>query len=287
MMLRWLVSNWVQQNARQQLQAVVSETLRARQEPTDDEQTPPPPADVVFIFALSVEAAGLVDLLQDTVTTRCQSHVEHLGRWQDRVVLIVEAGVGQQAAATATRDVIKLHQPPWIVSAGFAGALNSQLRRGHILLADEVVDVAGHRLEIGLTVDSAAVETSPWLHVGRLLTVDQLIRTKAEKEELGKTHGALVCDMETYAVAEVCQQQHVRMMSVRIISDGLDDELPKEIEGLLQQASLAGKLGAAAGAIFHRPSSVKDMWQLKEDALKATDRLARFLTGVIDQLPGR
>jgi adenosylhomocysteine nucleosidase len=106
-----------------------------------------------------------------------------------------------------------------------------------------------------------------------------------EKEQLAEEHAALGCDMETFAVVEACQQAKTICMSVRVVSDGLEDELPREIEQLLGQTTLAAKLGAAAGAIFQRPSSVKDMWKLKEDAIKASDRLARFLTGVIAQLP--
>ena len=82
----------------------------------------------------------------------------------------------------------------------------------------------------------------------------------------------------------MCSDEKVRFLSVRIISDGVDDELPIEIERLLDQPSFAGKLGAAAGAIFRRPSSVKDMWKLKEDAIQASDRLAKFLAGTIRQL---
>jgi len=50
------------------------------------------------------------------------------------------------------------------------------------------------------------------------------------------------------------------------------------------RAALAARLGAAAGAIVNRPSSIKDMWQLKEDALVASDRLAAFLSGIVPQL---
>ena len=60
--------------------------------------------------------------------------------------------------------------------------------------------------------------------------------------------------------------------------------MPPEVEKLLNQKSLAGKLGAAAGAIFQRPSSIKDMWALNEQALKATDRLAKFLVSMMPQL---
>jgi len=285
MMLRWLVSNWIRQNAHTQLRNAVTGAMQGALEPgVEDASKPLPPVDVVVMFALSVESGGLVDLLQDRVTTRCHSHTEHRGQLHGRHVLVAEAGVGQEAAGAVTADVIRLVQPNWVISAGFAGALQAELRRGHILMADEVVDVTGKKLSIGLMVDRASIEASPALHVGRLLTVDQLIRTRVHKEQLGEKHAALACDMETLAVAEACQRAGTKFLSVRIISDSMDDELPKEIEALLSQGSLAGKLGAATGAIFNRPSSVKDMWKLKEDALTATDRLARFLTGVIDQL---
>ena len=70
-----------------------------------------------------------------------------------------------------------------------------------------------------------------------------------------------------------------------VVRDAVDDELPKEVERLLEQNSLASKLGAATGAIFNRPSSIKDMWSLKEQAIKASDRLARFLVRTLGQLP--
>jgi adenosylhomocysteine nucleosidase len=286
MMLRWMVSNLLRQAAQDQLRNAVTGAMQGEPEPSaEDTGEPLPPVDVVVVFALSVESGGLVDLLQDRTTTRCHSHTEHRGQLNGRHVLVAESGVGQDAANIVTTDVIGLHRPNWVISAGFAGALQGELRRGHILMAEEVVDVTGQKLSIGLTVDRAAIEASPALHSGRLLTVDQLIRTRSQKEQLGEEHTALACDMETLAVALACQQSGTKFMSVRIISDSLDDELPKEVENLLSQDSLVGKLGAATGAIFHRPSSLKDMWKLKEDALKATDRLSRFLTGVIDQLP--
>jgi adenosylhomocysteine nucleosidase len=285
MMLRWLVSNWIRDAAQQKIHEAVAEAARGQHNPESDaEREPPPPCDVTIVFALGVESGGTVDLLQSRVTTRFQSHVEHAGFLGGRYAVMADSGVGRDAAAAATRDLIDLHAPPWIISAGFAGALHSDLRRGHILMADEVVDKTGNQLSIGLTVDRDHVAQSPSLHVGRLLTVDEIVRTKAAKQELGSEHTALACDMETLAIAEVCQQAKVRFMSVRIISDALEDELPREIETLVDQNTIAGKLGAATGAIFKRPSSVKDMWKLKEDALKASDRLAKFLSSVVDQL---
>jgi adenosylhomocysteine nucleosidase len=93
--------------------------------------------------------------------------------------------------------------------------------------------------------------------------------------------------MESFAVVETCRKVGVPCLAIRVISDAVDDELPPEIEHLLKQKSLAGKLGAAAGAVMKRFSAAKDLWKLREDALKASDRLARFSVGVVEQLPER
>ncbi|MFY9342078.1 MAG: hypothetical protein WAT39_06300 [Planctomycetota bacterium] len=50
-------------------------------------------------------------------------------------------------------------------------------------------------------------------------------------------------------------------------------------------ASPMQTFGAVVGTLWRRPSSVKDMWKLKETALLAADGLAKFLAGLIMQLP--
>ena len=153
------------------------------------------------------------------------------------------------------------------------------------LMTEEITNTQADRLAVGLTVSKEALAATAGVHVGRLLSVDKLISTPDQKRQLGEQHAALACDMETMAVAQACVDAKVRLLSIRLISDAVDDRLPPEVEGLLEQSSLAGKLGAATGALWNRPSSAKDMWKLKEQAIKASDRLATFLIGVIEQLP--
>jgi adenosylhomocysteine nucleosidase len=121
--------------------------------------------------------------------------------------------------------------------------------------------------------------------VGRLVTVDHLVSRQEERQELAAKHDAIACDMETAAIAEACQRRQVRFLSVRIITDAFDDQLPMEVEKLLQQKTTVARLGVAAGAIFQRPGAVKDLWKLRDEASRASERLAGFLTGVLPQLP--
>ncbi len=296
MWLRWVVSNLLNQVAEDKLQHAVERAKqivqpsvrpgRASEGTPQDDDTPvaEPPCEIVVVSALGLESGGLVDRMTDVVTTQCATFVERAGYLDSRRLVVCESGVGRQAAAQATEDVIKVHHPQWVVSAGFAGALVPGMRRGHILMASSVVDQQQHPLEIGFKIDPGVVEGTRSLHVGRLLTIDKLIRHREEKEKLAADYDAVACDMETIAVAQACRRRRVRFLSVRIISDGLDDHLPAEVEHMLDQHSIAGKLGAATRAVFGRPSSLKDMWNLRETALRASDRLAKFLIGVVPQL---
>lgn len=298
MLLRWLVGDVLRQAAQKNLLNVMSQAARAAQGAAQGGERRGParaesdaslrqrilPGGVVFVFAMNVESGGLVDLLRDAVTTRCPAFLEHAGYLNDQRLVIAESGVGGKAAARATEDVIAIHKPSWVVSTGFAGALREELRRGHILMADSVADEQGKHLSVGLKVDPQAVQASPSLHLGRLLTVDRLVHAADERRRLADEHGASACDMESMAVAETCRRKKVRFLSVRIISEAVDAQMPVELDCLVGQKSVAAKLGVAAGALVKRPSTVKDLWKLREEATKASDRLAKFLAGVLTQL---
>jgi adenosylhomocysteine nucleosidase len=292
MLLRWLVNNYLREAAQGKLQTILQDTLRGGNPedaaPTEGKESGPPelapPCDVAFIFALGVEAGGLVDKLKGATVTKCKSFLEHAGTMQGKEIIIAESGVGAEAAAAATEEVIKFHEPAWVVSAGFAGGLADGPQKGDFFMAEQVVNLKGERLEVGLKLSPEAVAATKRLHVGRLLTVEKLISTAAEKRKLGEEHQALACDMESFGVADTCRRLKTRFLSVRIISDGVNDRLPKEVERLLKQTTLGAKLGAAAKAVISRPQSAADMWNLQDEALKGSDRLARFLMSMLPQL---
>jgi len=289
-MWQLLLRNWLLGQARQKMreaaeQATSGAAAQAAHASAEHPPGEPPVCHVGLVFALGIEAGGLIDRLAGVIRIDGAGFVAREGGLAGRRLVVIESGVGAKAAAKSTDALIFGHRPRWVISAGFAGGLDPRLAQGDMLLADRVVDLSGRSLDIDLKLDRAAVQSQRGVHVGSLLTVDRIIHDASEKRALGQRFGALAVDMETAAVAEVCRREKVRFMAVRVISDAVDHSLPKDINHLVQAKTTAGRLGAAAGAILRRPSSVKDMWQLKEDALIASDRLAKFLTGVIQQLP--
>lgn len=261
------------------------------------EAPPPEPCQVGFVFALGIESGGLEDLLEDSQQTRGDSFRMVEGRLSGRRVSIIKTGVGQSAAARGAATLIAGHRPQWLISAGLAGGLHPDLQRGDLLFADAILGADGSRIALGDTAvklaPAAEVKSSGTgqsqppktrVHVGQLLTVDRPIRLPQDKRELGQKHQALAVDMESLAVAAVCIREQTNFLSVRIISDSVDDELPAEIERLLDQKSAARRAGAALGAILNRPGSLGDMLKLKEQALTASDQLAQVLAQLVQRL---
>lgn len=288
-MLRHLLRSWLSRAAQETIREKVVEAARqGMDEPGCEEvaaeSTPPPPCDVGVVFALEIESGGLEDLMEQVVTIRGHGFVARQGRLHKRNVVMILSGSGREAAARATEALIDGHRPGWIISAGLAGGLSEALKRNHLLMADAIVDESGGRLCLDLRVEPESLRRTPDVHVGTLLTIDRVVRLSEEKRRLGEKHQALAVDMESYAVAEACRRRQVRFLSVRVIGDPVDEELAAEVRGLLKQQSPSAKLGALVGAVWKRPSSIKDMLRLRGNTLVASDRLAKFLDSTIERL---
>lgn len=289
MMLRWILSDLIRQTAYQKVTDAVSAwgESSSRDQHQSGSGRELPPCEIAVLFGTNLEAEDFASSLEERSTTRCASFVEHAGFLAGQAVVVIETGAGVRASGRAAEDVIAMHHPDWVVSAGFAAALRPELRRGHILMADQVLAAQGDPLVVGFHIDPQAIAAMRHLHVGRLVTVHQPVRQPNARRELGEQYQALAADMETAAVAEICGRHKTRFLSVRVIADQVEDRMPVEIERMMGKASWAAKLGAVTGALLKRPSSVKDWWHLQQQALLASDRLAEFLRGVLPQLTGQ
>jgi adenosylhomocysteine nucleosidase len=241
----------------------------------------PVPADVGIVAALSMEVGVLTDGLNRVRKYQAATLPIIEGEHNGKIVAIAIAGPGRTAARRATELLIAGHRPSWIISAGFAGALNPALNRNDLALPDDIIDLEDGQFPVTRPESLGAGIR----HItGRLLTVDRLILDSAEKTELHQSHGADMVDMESSAVAAICGEKLIRFLSVRVISDDARTDLPTEVAALLVRSG-SYRVGAAVRAIWNRPSSLKDFWTLHERALEAADWLARFVMRCIEDLP--
>ncbi len=237
-------------------------------------------ADVGIVHATAMEVAPFLDRCDRIRKYVGGNLVFQGGLFGEIRVALAQSGMGPKLAKRATQALIDGHAPAWIISAGFSGALQPDMQVGDIVVGNSIVDAAGGELAIDLQM---AANPKTGLHVGRLLMVDRLIPTIAEKKALAERYAAIAVDMESLAVAQVCRDSKTRFLAIRVISDDLATDLPKELLSVVGSSGTV-RLGAVAAAIFKRFGSVKDLWKLREQGIGAADRLATFLEGVVEQL---
>ena len=189
MFLRQFLQHWLRTTARQKVVEAAQRQV-AGAASAAAAGGPAEPCDFGLVFALAIEAGGLVDLLQDVTVTKGHGFTVRQGRRHGKQVVLVESGPGAENAARATHALLDAHRPGWVFSAGFAGGLDPLLRRGDLVVAQSLADGQGVQWTADPECLPPWLANVPGLHLGRLLTLDQPVRLPAEKLDLGRRHQA-------------------------------------------------------------------------------------------------
>jgi adenosylhomocysteine nucleosidase len=253
---------------------------------TPDDDPAPRRCDVGVVFALGVEEAGFQNQLSDLTTIDAHGHTLRTGRSGERRVTTIVAGPGAERAQQACDVLCQGHRPRWVISAGFCGGLDPKLKAETVVLADGLYgdEQASDHLARSLARIPAGVLPPP-AATGRFVQVDRIVCRADDKRSLAAETQAIACDMESLAVAQACLKRDVPMSAVRSLSDTANEDLPADLDPLMQARSAAGTLGAVVGALWRRPSSVKDMLRLKERSILASEALAQYLVKFVAALP--
>lgn len=228
--------------------------------PTDD-------ADVALVFALAVEADAFDRLVAHRRETSASRFAFLTGTVAGRRVAWCTSGVGRAAATAAVRQLIDGHRPRLLITAGFAGGLDSVLRRGDAVRPDvALADPSGARISLASSRHGSGGLT--------IVSVDEVAATVDAKRALAARTGAQLVDMETFAVAEAAAAAGLPCAAVRVISDDATETLPAEVASLARPQSSLHRLGAAFGAIGRRPRAALDLWRLWERSVLDSRTLA-------------
>jgi adenosylhomocysteine nucleosidase len=145
--------------------------------------------------------------------------------------------------------------------AGLAGALDPSLNVGDVLIDDP----------------TGIVPAAVPMRRGRIVTVNRIIATPAEKAALFERTAALAVDMETDRV----RQWAARVVNVRAISDRADEVLDPRVVGLIDELGNAKPLAIAA-TIVRRPALIPYLNRLGKNAKLAAERLGHAVRRIIE-----
>lgn len=240
--------------------------------------------DCIAIFgAVKEEIAGIKQAMNISDHVRLGKTSAWPGRWGKQSIVLVRSGVGKQRAEDSTLQVIDRFQPRALISVGYAGAVQPELNVGDLVIANTILEEEGKKYFpnpdwLGRARNIPCPDGFK-MAVGGLLTVNTVIHGPSAKQELGKNYSVQAVEMETSAIAKVAEDKGLPLLSIRVISDRLDQEL-------LDSSSFLGSDGEistlkAGWYVLTHPGSIKSALSLRTQTQVATKTMTSFLSGLL------
>jgi uridine phosphorylase len=215
-------------------------------------------------------------------------------------VFTLIVGIGRQSAGKAMREflaggasvpasrlVSSLAPPEMVLTCGFAGGLNPDLKLGEVVFETSFSGSSRRA--------SAQIKTGEMLeptHVGcydklmaagakpaKFFCADRVATTVAEKKKLRDETGADAVEMESAAIHAICRERGIPCATVRVISDTANENLPLDFNALAKPDKNLD-YGKLAWAIARSPGKIGALMELQKKTKFAAEQLAGVLAKI-------
>lgn len=201
--------------------------------------------------------AGLTSLREEQVGTLRF----WIGRAGEREVVLALCGIGKVFAAMCAQTLILRYKPDAILNSGVAGSLTDELDILSLAVSDHLVqhdmdtsplgDPVGYLSGIDrvlLPADEsicravldAANGAGIHAKAGVIASGDQFIATSEKKDYIIRNFGAIACEMEGAAIAQVCFANEVPFCVLRSISDSFSGKNEMDYPLFAEKAASRG-----------------------------------------------
>lgn len=214
---------------------------------------------IAVICAMDIEAELLAAALRGAKEEAVGVMTFTRGAFGEYGVTVARCGVGKVFAAMCAEALILSFGPDLILNSGCAGSLDERLSVGDVCvptgfvqydmdttaLGDPPGFIGGGIDRVVLPTDentasrlaALAAKNGLSAHRGLAATADRFVSSREEKKSLGKKLGALVCEMEGAALAQVAAAHGVPFCAIRSVSDSLTDGSAMEFGAFARLAS--------------------------------------------------
>jgi adenosylhomocysteine nucleosidase len=184
-------------------------------------------------------------------------------------VSLLLTGIGRKNAEKSVREFLAAHSPELVLTCGFAGGLNPDLKLG---------DVAFDLSDSELRAQLLAAGAKP----AKMFCADRIATTVAEKAKLRADTGADAVEMESGAIHAVCRECGISCATVRVISDTAGEDLPLDFN-VLAKPDQNLDYGKLAWAIAKAPGKIGALLKLQKSTRYAAEQLAAVLTRLLQE----
>lgn len=213
-----------------------------------------------IIGAMAEEVEILKDSIVDMEEKVYYGHTFYQGLLQNQSCVVVQSGIGKVNASIVIPLLKMYFDVKIIINTGSAGALDSALKIGDIVIAHSLtyhdVDVTHFGYQYGQMAgmpeiyypDSSLVRQAQEAcrkiniepYIGLITSGDSFIGTNIQKQTiLDLIPRARACEMESTAIAQTCYRMDIPFVIIRSISDTANDEASLSFDQFLHIASRA------------------------------------------------
>jgi len=182
-------------------------------------------------------------------------------------------GVGRRNAEKSVREFLATNSPELVLTCGFAGGLNPELKLGDAVF--ELTDSEFGTPSSGLRDRLLAAGAKP----AKFFCADQIATTVAEKKKMRDETGADAIEMESAAIYGVCRERGIPCATVRVISDTAKEDLPLDFNRLFR-SDLRLNYGKLFLALAKSPGKVGALRGLQKKTRFAAKQLATVLAKI-------
>ncbi len=188
-----------------------------------------------------------------------------------RRVLLIAHGPGRENAAQGVELACRNFDVGAMVSAGYVGALDPELKVGATLIVHRIIQF-NPRVEYAVRLPVCSGEPRP--RAATLLTIDEVVQDPGKKAQLRGT-GAAAVDMEASAVAAEAVGRGLPFYCLRAVSDEADASLLIDWNRARRRDGTFSRRHVITQAAV-RPWRWRQWQALRRDGLKASTALGRL-----------
>ena len=229
---------------------------------------------IAIAFALAAESSDFLRLLTKPIIYAGEGVESIHGQIHGRHVAVFHTGVGEKRCRAQIENFLHRPQFKYLISAGFAGALDHELQIGNLLLSE---NFSSPELLASPHLDCA----DSGLFVGKLATVPGVIASKSERDRWAAESGAVAVDMETEFIAAACAAYRVPMLSLRVMSDTPSEPFPAPPEVLFDLEKQKTNFARLALYLVIHPGALKRLNAFRHRVALARQSLTSALEKVL------
>jgi nucleoside phosphorylase len=177
-------------------------------------------------------------------------------------------GMGRYNAAAGIRKALAEERPSLVITTGFAGGLNPELQAGTVVYDEDYEAGLGRKLQ------EAGAKSATFFCSKRVAV------TSAQKQELRKSSGADVVEMESSVIRTISAEFKIPSATVRVISDSADEDLPLDFNALMTSGDRINFFKLAL-TLIKGPQKIPQLIRFQEQTMMAARRLGEVLEKLV------